>query len=331
MIFKQITTFSMILKENANNISLEILNKKLDEINMPPSKPISFADIVKSDQNIITNKSRKPEEKTMIISANKDSSITDLQQKVHNHIRNMRSNNNKTKINKIIKSRTGIIIKTPTSNDIDSLIEEFKKQDEIKNNANIYQAKALDPTIVLKKVDKITDSDNINIILCNMNPELEGLEDEIKLLFPIKTSAPHQDLVLRVSPKVYCIIKKLHHVHTDLEVVQIRDRVMVRQCQNCFIFHPQHKQKECPNLKACKTCGVTGPHQCDLIQRCHNCIKHPMYKSKNIQHQPNNKQCPIYQDQINRIVEKTCYNPVETETTTTTQQNNAVLNDIHDQ
>lgn len=160
----------------------------------------------------------------------------------------------------------------------------------------------------------MTDHDNISQILCEMNPELEGCQDDIKLLFNNKTTTvPHHDLVLRVSPKVYNIIKKLNHVHTDLEVVQIRDRVLVRQCQKCFVFNPQHKLTECPNLLVCKTCGNTGPHQCDLIQRCHNCIKHPKYRTKDTNHLPNNKQCPIYLDQFERVVQKTCYNAVENE------------------
>nr|XP_027201526.1 uncharacterized protein LOC113795536 [Dermatophagoides pteronyssinus] len=229
MIFEQITTFSTIIKENANLISMDNLNKKFEEVKTFPQSTPSFADIVKLEQKVISNKSSGPVEKTLIISAKENTNILDLQQQVHGHIRAMRSNKNKTKINKIIKSRNGIIIKTPSTNDLDILIAEFQKQDIINNNAKIYQAKAFDPTIVLKKVDKMTDHDNISQILCEMNPELEGCQDDIKLLFNIKTTTvPHHDLVLRVSPKVYNIIKKLNHVHTDLEVVQIRDRVLVR-------------------------------------------------------------------------------------------------------
>ncbi|UYV61485.1 hypothetical protein LAZ67_1005026 [Cordylochernes scorpioides] len=83
---------------------------------------------------------------------------------------------------------------------LNTLIEEFKKIDEVNQKALIYAPKPLDPTIVLKSITKSTDIKELPSILCKMNPELEGREKKIKVLFAMRSNTDVQDVVLRISP-----------------------------------------------------------------------------------------------------------------------------------
>lgn len=54
---------------------------------------------------------------------------------------------------------------------------------------------ALDPTITLNKVNKLTEPSKIPKILGGMKEQLIGSEDRIKFLFAIKSDRDYQDVV----------------------------------------------------------------------------------------------------------------------------------------
>lgn len=247
-----------------------------------------------------------PEEKTTIITAKDGNSVESVQTEVFEKLRNNRlSNNKKFKINKIIKSKKGIIIKSPPTENIDELIEFFQKEN-FSEKANIFKPKLLDPVITLKKVSKLTDHTNISTILTKMNQELIGKEDQIKLLFAIKNNDSHHDLVLRISPDVYSILKKMKNIYTDYESIRFKDRFYVKQCQNCFAFNADHTTKNCPHPKMC-TCSTIGHHQCSNELKCPNCANHARFKNKDLNHKPNSSICPLYKQRIERVIANTDY------------------------
>lgn len=248
-------------------------------------------------------------ESTIIISAKDNHSPTDVVMNVNNGIKGFRDRNLKFKINKVIKSKRGTIIKLPKEENIDQLIEEFKKIDQINNSANIYVPTPRDPTIVLKSINKLTCLTDLPIILCSMNSQLSGFENKIKVLFAMKSNSSTHDVVLRVSPIVYETVKPLKRLYTDFQVTEIRDKVLVRQCQNCYLF--DHNSKNCSKPKVCNTCGKIGDHDCSLTVRCANCVNHPKFKFLSLNHKPNNKECPIYLDQINKLIQRTCYHGLD--------------------
>ncbi|UYV63860.1 hypothetical protein LAZ67_2005843 [Cordylochernes scorpioides] len=132
-----------------------------------------------------------------------------VQQKVNEGIKFLRQEGNKTIINRIINTRKGTILKLPNDQNIDQLIASFKKHDEINQISKINKPKLRDPTILVKSINKITDITNLVSIICEMNPELAGLNNEIKVLFPIKSVKAEQDVVLRggpISPTIWNII-----------------------------------------------------------------------------------------------------------------------------
>jgi len=282
---------------------MHVKSLKYDEI-MSQKTP-SYSDILKKAPIPVPTK--QINEQTIIIKAISPINSTEVQCEAYDHIKTMQNSSNKFKINKIIKTKTGMLIKTPMNENIDQLIEEFKANDKINHTSYIYKSKMLDPTIVLKKVNKLTDPTSINKIICSMNNQLENCEDDIKVLFPIKSQSSCQDIVLRVSPKVYQIINKTKQVYTDIELINVKDKVLVKQCQKCFQFNAQHKQNDCHH-NFCAECATDGPHKCSHNLKCINCSKHTNQQLKqHCDHKANSPQCPLYQTQINRTKDRTCY------------------------
>ncbi|UYV61384.1 hypothetical protein LAZ67_1004682 [Cordylochernes scorpioides] len=274
----------------------------------------SYAEVAKNKDYLLTQKVRQnTKEQTIIITANENQAISQVQQKVNEGIKFLRQEGNNTRINRIINTRKGTILKLPNDQNIDQLIENFKKLDKINQISKIYKPKLRDPTILVKLISKITDLTNLVTIICEMNPELAGLNNEIKVLFPIKSVKSEQDVVLRVSPGAYAIIKKLGKIYTDIQRCDFRDKVLVDQCQNCNLFHPGHRTRNCPNIKKCVKCGMEGQHHCSEIIRCSNCCKHPYFKNGNLDHKPNTQACPIYEREIKNTMQRTDYSTIQEE------------------
>ncbi|KAI2802372.1 hypothetical protein BLOT_009818 [Blomia tropicalis] len=289
-----------------NNLE-QILDKKLNNFKTTPqNNSLNFRQATQPQTTIIN---RKEEEKTLIIKAKSNNNTTSVQNSVLDTIKKLRTIHKNVKINNIVKTHTGVVIKTPKNEDIDSLIAEFAKGDYLSSNANIYKAKQLDPVIVLKKVNKITNPNDIPDIISNMNDTLNNMKEQIKTLFTIKSNTDSHDIVLRVSPNVYSLIKNLKHIYTDYQQVEWRNKILVRQCQKCYALNPNHNVNNCPNQTACNKCDKSGSHDCDNQQKCFNCTKHPYFKTTSVNHKPNNTDCPLYKRQHDSIIQRTCFNP----------------------
>ncbi|UYV71447.1 hypothetical protein LAZ67_8003251 [Cordylochernes scorpioides] len=306
------------LDENVSKIE-GCLQTNLDEIKNELCKFATKSTTKDTYADMVKNKIGKSiqkdgyinEEKTLIISANNNLNVSGIHQLVSEKIKLLRQEGNKAKITNIINTKNGTIIKSPNEEDIDQLLESFKNTDEINKISKVYKPKLRDPNILIKSVNKITDITNLPTILCNMNPELDNLQDHIKVLFPIKSNRQEQDILLRVSTQVYQILKKTGKVYTDIQRCEVRDKILVSQCQNCFENYPKHRTNNCPNLKNCVKCGQEGQHLCSGSIKCCNCTKHPYFKNGNQDHKPNSKDCPIYAKQIEYTMQKTAYTTTE--------------------
>ncbi|UYV69616.1 hypothetical protein LAZ67_6004100 [Cordylochernes scorpioides] len=47
-------------------------------------------------------------------------------------------------------------------------------------------------------------------------------------------------------------------LYTDLERCHIQNKVLVKQCQKCSQYNPNHKLQDCTNEKICNVCEVHG-------------------------------------------------------------------------
>ncbi|KAI2797183.1 hypothetical protein BLOT_011161 [Blomia tropicalis] len=185
--------------------------------------------------------------------------VAEVVLQVNETIKKLRENGCKTKINNIYKTKKGAIIKVPNEENINTLMNQFKNNGSLSNISKIYTPTPLDPTIVLKSVNKSTDLSSLNSVLCDMNQELADCKYKIKILFAMKSNTSSHDVVLRVAPSAYEIIKRMKHIYTISQVVEVRDKVLVRQCQTCFQF--DHNTKMCTNQKI----NIIGP---DNIVKC---------------------------------------------------------------
>ncbi|UYV62957.1 hypothetical protein LAZ67_2002616, partial [Cordylochernes scorpioides] len=297
-----------IITEAVNSAMENKVEKKLREISV--HRP-TFAQVTKQEnvqQLIVKHQQTQNLEFTLIATPANNESISDVSQAISRTIKKIREDGGNIKINKIFNTRNAVVIKSPSRVELNALQEELGKSDELKAISKIYIPGKRDPTVVVKNVSKITDTTTFVKTICNMNPELRGMEDEIRMLFVMKSNTATQNIVLRLSPKAYQTIKKNNNtLYTDLERCHIQDKILVKQCQKCYQYNPNHKLKDCTNEKICNICGVHGTHSCSNVLSCHNCSKHPIYRNKQTNHRVNGTDCPLYKTQVDRIIDRTQY------------------------
>ncbi|UYV74154.1 hypothetical protein LAZ67_11002259 [Cordylochernes scorpioides] len=197
----------------------------------------TFAQVTKQEnvqQLIVKHQQTQNLEFTLIATPANNESISDVFQAISRTIKKIREDGGSIKINKIFNTRNAVVIKSPSRVELNALQEELGKSDELKAISKIYIPGKRDPTVVVKNVSKITDTTTFVKTICNMNPELRGMEDEIRMLFVMKSNTATQNIVLRLSPKAYQTIKKNNNtLYTDLERCHIQDKILeVRRLEN---------------------------------------------------------------------------------------------------
>ena len=309
---KQLEDLKIINEENKIEIQ-KLKCARYDEIMEQLSRKQSYRNAVLASPVMNAPKEipPPPPEKEIIIKAVDGKDVKDLQKDAADAIKALNMSKQEYKINKIIKSKTGIIIKRSHNTNTNEMIGSLMKIDKLKENAKIYKPTKLDPTIVFKNVSKYTIPTELHNIICKKNAELANQSNNFKFLFTIKSNTDVQDVVYRVAPSSYQALMKMQRVYTDVQSVNFKDRVFIRQCQRCYQFNPDHKLNECKENK-CNSCDQSGTHTCTFDLKCHNCAKHPSQElNEKCKHKPNSTDCPLYRNQVERIKSKTAYFPEE--------------------
>ncbi len=304
------------LAKCVDSVSISTLSKMLDQklanisstqtMSVPP-QPVSYAAAVKLPVKTVIEK--KIEEDTMIIKAASPAQVQEVQNLVLDGVKKMRNGKEKQiKINTIIRTKTGAVVKVPKEENLDDLISHFKAIDKLKENSTIYRRKDLQPTGVLRGVSKLTDYTDLPSILCKMNTSLKGLQGDIRVIRVMgqNENQDTKDVAIRVGAEVYQRLKRLDRIFTDYNSVSFRDKIFVKQCQNCFHFNPNHSKQNCNKARHC-FCGHIGEHVCAKTLKCINCTSHPKYRGASSNHKPNSSDCPLYKQQQEHIVQKTSY------------------------
>ncbi|KAI2808434.1 hypothetical protein BLOT_006376 [Blomia tropicalis] len=214
-----------MLKNYESNMDSKLTDLR-EIISNTKAQPIStktYSQIVAGSEPInqyVERKQQQNNEHTLIISAMDDKSPAEVVLQVNETIKKLRENGCKTKINNIYKTKKGAIIKVPNEENINTLMNQLKNNGSLSKISKIYTPTPLDPTIVLKSVNKSTDLSNLNSVLCDMNQELADCKYKIKILFPMKSNTSSHDVVLRVAPSAYEIIKRMKHIYTISQVVE---------------------------------------------------------------------------------------------------------------
>ncbi|KAH9414725.1 hypothetical protein DERP_008565 [Dermatophagoides pteronyssinus] len=307
------TTMNNLFVNLSSNIDHNAMDTKnlLQDIKNKLFSPVPYNVIAaKPKENNVPTIQSKPNEYALFVNAKKGMVDANLNSEVNNAISEVRKKKPYLKINKIIRNNKGNIIKTPNSDDLDTLIQYFQSQDKINEIANVFIPKPRDPTIVLKKVSKLTSSKDLPNILCRVNEQISNLDTEVEVLFDFRSDLPFRDIALRVSPRIYERICNLNYLYTDIEAIRFHQRIFVRQCKHCFKFN-DHKANDCPrkNKPICSECGEEGIHNCSKNNKCCNCVS--FFKDgvhqHDICHRPNRDSCPLYKKQIDRLMSQTAF------------------------
>lgn len=249
-------THDKVVKEN-EQLKREYFSLITKESNQNKKQHKTYAEVTSTKNDAINN--NITQEHTIIFRSRDKIDPKDIPSKVFNAIDIMRKDKNGSKknikINKVIRSKTGAILKIPNEENVDALIAYFKGLDSLNKCAEIYPPKMHDPVIVLKNINKIHYIKDIPKNLCDINQQLEGLDKEFTVLFAGKSHTDTHNVFMRVSPKVFQIFTKSNRLYLNYEAIKWQRNIYVKQCQNCFEFHPKHQSKTCTNEKICKTCG----------------------------------------------------------------------------
>ncbi|UYV67968.1 hypothetical protein LAZ67_5002657 [Cordylochernes scorpioides] len=177
------------MKETVGNI----VEEKLGDIrSVISSKGLSYAQVTQRDhtQKFIEERQRTLNtEATLLAVPLNNEPINNIAQAIS------------TNIKKVTRKR---------DEEAKHLLKELSMAAELKANSKIFTPKPRDPTIIIKNVSKLTEVNNLIPIICTMNPDLSGLENEVlfRVLFPMKSNTSHHNVVLRVSPRVYQTLRK---------------------------------------------------------------------------------------------------------------------------
>ncbi|KAH9426829.1 hypothetical protein DERP_002929 [Dermatophagoides pteronyssinus] len=293
------TTMNNLFVNLSSNIDHNAMDTKnlLQDIKNKLFSPVPYNVIAaKPKENNVPTIQSKPNEYALFVNAKKGMVDANLNSEVNNAISEVRKKKPYLKINKIIRNNKGNIIKTPNSDDLDTLIQYFQSQDKINEIANVFIPKPRDPTIVLKKVSKLTSSKDLPNILCRVNEQISNLDTEVEVLFDFRSDLPFRDIALRVSPRIYERICNLNYLYTDIEAIRFHQRIFL------MIVHVKNKP-------ICSECGEEGIHNCSKNNKCCNCVS--FFKDgvhqHDICHRPNRDSCPLYKKQIDRLMSQTAF------------------------
>ncbi|KAF7489631.1 hypothetical protein SSS_08795 [Sarcoptes scabiei] len=301
------------INNNIANLQQQVdkINHKIDTpttIHAPINR--SYAQALQTKTPVQAHKHANQEQKTIIVKSSTPNQIQPkiIETKVKEIITQTKTN---AKITKITTKKTAVIIQSAENNqeNFEKLLKNLNEHPSNSNQFKAFTPKKLDPTIVLKDVSIDNNITTIVSQLTTNNIELQNQENGIKFLFKMKHYNPRfMNLVFRVSPEIYQIItdKMNNNVYIDFQRCRTEHKVLVRQCQKCFLFN--HKTAECKNTTICKKCSnhKQHGHVCPNEQQkcCSNC-KNSNFHKNNTNHYPNSEDCPVYRTQIIRQLERT--------------------------
>ncbi|GBM57502.1 hypothetical protein AVEN_137935-1 [Araneus ventricosus] len=228
---------------------------------------------------------------------NSDNTKKDIQSKISPSKISVRVNSVKN-----IK-KGGILINTPSEEDIDKLIDEFKKTDSLFQNYEISKPKLFNPSIVIFQVDEQLTQEEVLEGLKIQNEDLAEATLEACTSFKVKTGenwiiSLDQDSFQKIIAK-----KKLNLYWNRLS---FKENLRVIQCFKCARYG--HIAKNCTDTEyregqiLCLNCGEKGHKfsDCQNSPNCINCQKHNLkFKSKfKVDHSASDPHCKIREKEV---------------------------------
>lgn len=222
--------------------------------------------------------------------------------------KHIKPKNIKAKVNSVRNTKKGgIIINTPTVDDISKIIEEIKKQDSLCTKFTTVAPKPLEPSILLFGVPEHMDEETFIKELKESNAELE--ESKITIRTHYKTGYK-SNWVFSLDTQSFKSIMKKDRIIFDWERLKFKENIRIKQCYNCGKY--RHTAKECHNdeLKMkggiCLRCGETGhkEYNCKKSKaKCVNCstFNHKTHSHIDENHSSSDNKCPRRQMEISLL------------------------------
>ncbi|GBM65997.1 hypothetical protein AVEN_152201-1 [Araneus ventricosus] len=190
----------------------------------------------------------------------------------------------------------GIAINTDLKEDIEKLIEEFKKIDEIVNNNEIIKPLPRKPRIVIYGVDNDLTKEEVQENLVSQNNDMTTEGFAVLSSFQGKQG---KNWITQLNPDVYQRIKDRDRLNIVWTRLKFREYLRVMQCYKCFRYG--HIRERCRNDESCVRCGKGHRStNCEKDMKCRNCSFHnSIFATKfKTDHLANDTNCKIRSKEI---------------------------------
>ncbi|GBN90277.1 hypothetical protein AVEN_79033-1 [Araneus ventricosus] len=281
--------------------------------------PTSYADIIKTpvkttrvqDRSRSRSKARRVHNVLVVPKKEQNSVETRklIQAKVSPSKLNIKVNSLKS-INK-----GGIIISAPTNDDIDKLIGEFSKIDDIRQNFDIRKPKLLDPSIIIFNVEETVTKEELLEGLKDQNEELSSANIQVRTSFKSRLG---RNWIVSMDPAAFGEIIKKPKINFNWNRLGFKENVRIVQCLKCAKYGhiaincKNEDLREGPGL--CLRCGIKGHKErdCDKdVPNCVNCMNHNLkFKTTHdLKHSARDSCCKIREKELEFQYTRINYGP----------------------
>ncbi|GBM71862.1 hypothetical protein AVEN_229360-1 [Araneus ventricosus] len=180
--------------------------------------PTSYANMIRTSvktprvQAKSRSRSKTRKVHNVLVVPKNDQSSIDTRKQIQSRVNPSMINVTLNSLKRVNKG--GIIIISPTNQDIGKLIEEFAKIDEIKNNFEICKPKVLDPSIIIFYVDESIKKKELLEGLRDQNEELLTANLQVSTCFKARFG---KNWIVSMNPSAFGeVIKNLRLTLTGI-------------------------------------------------------------------------------------------------------------------
>lgn len=207
--------------------------------------------------------------------------------------------------------RGGIVINTPTSEDIDKLILEFQKRDEIREKFDFAKPKLKDPSIVIFNVNEDLSKEELIKGLKSQNEELIEANLVVRTCYKSRFG---KNWVVSMNPEAFNLVIKKPRINLNWSRLTFKENFRILQCFRCAKYG--HTAERCRSEEfkeggVCLCCGTKGhkERECQDSPKCINCSSHnAKFKTTyDTDHSARSNNCKIRDKEIDLLISRTNY------------------------
>ena len=287
-IYEQIHDQRNMLTHITQNCQETNQEKDKEEMKIPTS--MSYAEKLKKTKNTLVIKSSTDESKA----AEKKKEIM---KKIT------------TQVDEVKKSTKGhLVINFASKEKLEQAKRELEAEKE-KINISVNEKGKLKPKIKISNVP--SDDDDLIEGIKSKNPWIGDLikdEEDFKVVKKLKTTQDHRvHYIIKCTPEIRKQISQNGDViYTQYARNKVSDSYKIYQCFKCQEFN--HHAKDCEKTQVCAKCGDNHKlAECtSTAEKCINCTRKGL---ENTDHRTNGTRCPIYNEELSRVINKTDHGP----------------------